>query len=176
MTRRKSLASREPSGKVRRPPRADPTLPSPTEVTRLRDAALAGMRDAVWSSPLGWLYLSGRLSGSQFAAGRRWADLARDYSAATQSPKQPRSANLDPAGGQPPDPDSPAGRREAQQHAHTLHQYLAALAMLNASGAPARKAVQAICEQGQMLAGHHQLASLGVGLTALSIFWSKRPK
>jgi len=174
MTRRKSLASREPSGKVRRPPRADPTLPSPTEVTRLRDAALAGMRDAVWSTPLGWLYLSGRLSGSQFAAGRRWADLARDYSAATQSPKAPRSANLDPAGGQPPDPDSPAGLREAQQHAHTLHQYISALAILNVSGTPARRAVEAICEQGQMPAGHHQLASLGVGLTVLSIYWSDR--
>jgi hypothetical protein len=172
MTRRKSLASREPSGKVRRPPRADPTLPSPTEVTRLRDAALAGMRDAVWSSPLGWLYLSGRLSGSQFAAGRRWATLARDYSAATQSPKQPRSANLDPAGGQPPDPDSPAGLKEAQQHAHTLHQYLAALEMLKHTGAPARRAVAAVCEQATMPAGHAQLADLNRGLSALSAFWN----
>jgi hypothetical protein len=173
MTRRKSLAHREPSGKVRRPARADPTLPSPTEVTRLRDAALAGMRDAVWSSPLGWLYLSGRLSGSQFAAGKKWATLARDYSAACQAPKTPRSANLEPGGGQPPDPDSERGRREAQQHAHTLHQYIAALATLNVSGTPARKAVEAICEQGQMPAGHHQLASLVVGLTVLSIYWSK---
>ena len=173
MTRRKSLAQREPSGKVRRPPRADPTLPSPTEVTRLRDAALAGMRDAVWSTPLGWLYLSGRLSGSQFAAGRRWATLARDYSEAQNGPKIPKSANLDPKGGTPPDPDSPAGLREARRETAVTHQYIAALALLHASGGPSRRAVANCCELGCMPDGMDSLNGLRRGLDVLAAFWRK---
>jgi len=170
MTRRKAMVSREPNGRKKRLP---PTLPPASEVSRLRDAALAGMRDPVWGTTLGYLYLSGKVTGSQFAAGKRWADLARDYSAANQSPKQPRSANLDPKGGEPPDPDSPRGLREAQQHARTLHQYLAGLGIINLAGAPARRAVENICEQGLAPVGHAQLEALGKGLSALSAFWGE---
>jgi len=169
MSRRKALVAREPNGRAKR----TSPLPPASEVSRLRDAALAGMRDPVWGTTLGYLYLSGKVTGSQFAAGKRWADLARDYSAASQSPKQPRSANLDPKGGEPPDPDSEQGRREARQHAHTLHQYIAGLGIINLAGAPARRAVEAVCEQGQVPAGHTQLEALGRGLSALAAFWSE---
>ena len=176
MTRRKSLASREPSGKVRRPPRgaAPAELMSPTEFKRLVDAAGDGLKDAVWGTPLGRLLNDRKITSTQFAAGVRWATLAHDYSAATQSPKAPRSANLDPAGGQSPDPDSDRGRREAQRHTHTKHQYLAALAVLQHTGDSARRAMVDVCELGQMPAGHWALASLRLGLDVLSVFWSER--
>jgi hypothetical protein len=134
------------------------------------------MRDPVWATTLGYLYLAGKVTGSQFAAGKRWADLARDYSAASQSPKTPQSANLDPKGGTPPDPDSPTGAREARREAHVLHQYIAGLGIINLAGAPARRAVEAVCEQGQVPAGHVQLEALGRGLSALAAFWSERRK
>jgi len=176
MTRRKSLASREPSGKVRRPPRADPTLPSPTEVRRMIDAARQGFRDPVWGSMLGVLHARGKITDAQFAAGWRWTVLASDYSLACLAPRQPRSANLNPAGGQPPDPDSAQGLKEAQRHTHTKHQYLAARAALNASGAPARLAVAEVCENNLMVDGVQQLADLNRGLSALSAFWNRRTK
>jgi len=174
MTRRKSLARREPSGKVRRPPRADPTLPSPTEVRRLIDAARQGFRDPVWGSMLGVLHARGKITDSQFAAGWRWTVLASDYSLVCLAPRQPRSANLDPAGGQPPDPDSAEGIKEAQRHTHTIHQYLAAYEALKLAGAPARLAVAEVCENGLMVDGVQQLEALRTGLTVLGAFWSER--
>ena len=78
MTPRKHLAKREPNGK----PQRERSGPSPTEISRLRDAALAGMKDPIWGTQLGILHLSGKLTTSQLAAGKRWAELARDYSAA----------------------------------------------------------------------------------------------
>ena len=171
MSRRKTLAVREPSGKVKRAP---PDLPSPTEVSRLRDAALSGLKDAIWGSMLGQVYLRGKISGVQFAAGKRWADLARNYSLACQSPKEARSGNLNPAGGEPADPDSPQGLREAQQQAHTKHQYIAANAILHHAGEPARRAVMATCEHGIAPIGHDGLENLKVGLSAIAAFWSER--
>jgi hypothetical protein len=134
------------------------------------------MRDPVWATTLGYLYLSGKVTGSQFAAGKRWTDLARDYSAASQSPKQPRSANLDPKGGTPPDPDSPAGLREARQHSQTVHQHLAALELLKLTGDATRRAVADTCELGRMPDGHDQLMALSRGLTVLAAFWAERRK
>ena len=79
MPPRKPLARREPNG---RPRRHRDSGPSPTEISRLRDAALAGMKDPIWGTQLGILHLSGKLTNSQLAAGKRWAELARDYSTA----------------------------------------------------------------------------------------------
>lgn len=170
MTRRKVLAKREPSGKVQR----TPPLPSATEVSRLRDAALAGLRDPVWGTMLGRLYLAGKISGVQFAAGKRWSDLAADYSAICLSPKTSRTVALDPKGGTPSDPDSAKGVREAQRHSQITHQYLAALAILKHTGDVPRLAVRDTCELSLMPAGALHLAALGQGLTVLAAFWGKR--
>ena len=95
MPPRKHLAKREPNGK----PQREPSGPSPTEISRLRDAALAGMKDPIWGTQLGILHLSGKLTSSQLAAGKRWGELARDYSAAVGAPRAPRSAALEASGG-----------------------------------------------------------------------------
>ena len=78
MSRRKSLALREPNGRPQRPPE----LPPPSEVRRLRDAALSGMRDSTWGTELGRLYLVGKITATMFAAGKRWGELAVMYSQA----------------------------------------------------------------------------------------------
>ena len=108
MPPRKHLAKREPNGK----PQRERSGPSPTEISRLRDAALAGMKDPIWGTQLGILHLSGKLTSSQLAAGKRWAELAADYSAATQSPKPPRSVALEASAGSAVDPDSAKGREK----------------------------------------------------------------
>jgi len=171
MTRRKSLASREPNG---RPKRAPPDLPSPTEVSRLRDAALSGLRDPVWGSMLGQLLLGGKITSFQFSVGRKWSELVRDYSAASQSPQLPKSANLDPRGGIGPDPDSPEGLREARQQTFVKHQYLAALEVLNRTGEAPKRAVADTCEAGLHPVGLDGLNQLRKGLDTLGAFWSKK--
>ena len=164
MSRRKVMAARELNGRIKR----ESHLPSPSEVTRLRDAALAGMRDPIWGSTLGWLYLSGKISSLQFAAGKRWNELAADYSSACLSPRAPRSANLDPKGGTAPDPDSPSGRREARRQVLTLEDYQEASGLLKRLGAPVARAVVDVCEGGRVPAGFGELQNLKRGLSALA--------
>jgi hypothetical protein len=164
VTRRKVMANREASGRVKR----DSHLPSPAEVIRLRDAALAGMRDPVWGSMLGLLFLAGKINALQFAAGKRWNELAADYSRATLAPKQPRSANLDPKGGTPADPDSAQGRREARRQVLTLEDYQEALNVLKRLGGPVLAIVVDICEGGRVPGGFAELQHLKRGLSALA--------
>lgn len=60
----------------------------------MRLAALMGMRDAVWGSVLGYLYMSAKLTEEQFHAGDRWTMLARKYHKVMQGPVDPRSVLL----------------------------------------------------------------------------------
>jgi hypothetical protein len=163
MPKRKAMARREASGKIRRPP----PLPSPLEVVRLRDAALAGMRDAVWGSALGWLFLCGKINASEFAAGRNWLMLATDYAQACQSPRPPGSAVLDAMGGTSPDPDSLAGLREARREALAVENYMEALLCLKRYPSAVLTAVQSCCEQSSVPGGLIELKCLKIGLGAL---------
>lgn len=102
MSRRKAIAKREPNGRIQR----DPPLPPPSEVRRLRDAALSGMRDPTWGTELGRLYLVGKITATMFAAGKRWGELASQYSQALCSPApDPKAICLERMGGSPIDPD-----------------------------------------------------------------------
>jgi hypothetical protein len=163
MSKRKAMARREASGKIRRPP----PLPSPIEVVRLRDAALAGMRDAVWGSTLGWLFLNGKIDAAQFAAGKHWVRLAADYAQAMQAPRAVKSAALEPMGGTPPDPDSEKGRRQAHREVLSVADYEAAFTVLKRCPGPVLMAVQVVCEQGMLPVGAVELLTLRAGLSAL---------
>jgi hypothetical protein len=164
MSRRKPMAAREPSGRIKR----ESHLPSPAEVTRLRDAALNGMRDPVWGSMLGWLFLAGKINAVQFAAGKHWNELAADYARATLAPRHPRTANLDPKGGTPADPDSAQGRREARRQVLTVEDYEEALNVLKRLGGPVLAIVIDICEGGRVPGGVAELQHLKRGLSALA--------
>jgi hypothetical protein len=126
------------------------------------------MRDAVWGSTLGYLFLAGKINALQFAAGKRWNELAADYARATLAPKQPRSANLDPKGGTPADPDSPQGRREARRQVLTLEDYQEALGVLKRLGGRVALIVSDICEGGRVPGGYAELQALRKGLSALA--------
>jgi hypothetical protein len=168
MTRRKALAQREPNGRIQRAPQ----LPPPSEVRRLRDAALAGMRDPLWGTELGRLYLVGKINSSMYAAGKRWAELSTKYSQALCSPcPDPKAVCFDRSGGESPDPDSHEGRKEARRHERAVASFIDAHAALKTASLVAERIVRSMCERNEMLQGHESLIALGNGLSTLAGFW-----
>lgn len=173
MARRKHLAQREPSGRVKRQPR-EIELPAPAETRRMRDMAAAGVRGPEWGTMLGRLYLVGHITESQYAAGRRWSGLVADYSAACCSPPAPRTAALDPTGGASADPDTATGAREARRHARMVEAYLSGAEMLKRAGAVPHRVVGLVCEKDLAPAGFFEVEALRIGLQTLAAFWSAR--
>lgn len=168
MSRRKHLARREPNGRAQREPQAT----APSEIKRLRDAALAGMRDPLWGTEIGRLYLAGKITATMFAAGKRWAELATKYSQALCSPSpDPRAISLDRAGSHHVDPDSPEGRREARRHVRAVASFIDAHAALRTHSTAADRAVRATCERNDTISGHAELLALSGGLSRLAAFW-----
>jgi hypothetical protein len=171
--KRDNLARREPNGKLQRMRQArELALPPPTETRRLMDAAVAGMRPAEWGSSLGRLYLAGRVTETQYAAGRRWCRLTEEYSQALLSPRAPRTAPLDPMGGTSPDPDTASGAREAKRHARMRAEYEASIKALGHAGAAAVRVVEAVCEQDLAPVGFVEIEALRSGLQTLAAFWA----
>jgi hypothetical protein len=176
MSRRKHLVAREPSGRPRRVAR-DPDLLSPGEVRRMIEGAKAGLRDAVWGSALGRLQLTGKLTSSQFAPGKRWAEVVAGYDVACRAPSPPRSARLEPGvAGAPVDCDSVMGEREARQHQRAVLDYLSGRNSLRLAGSAAERVVDSVCVQDRAPAGLHELDALRTGLQSLSTWWSARRK
>ncbi len=168
MSRRKALAKREPNGRIQR----DPPLPPPSEVRRLRDAALSGMRDPTWGTELGRLYLVGKVTATMYAAGKRWGDMSSLYSQALQSPApDPKAVSFDRSGGSSPDPDSHEGRREARRHERAVASFIDAHAALKTHSPASERVVRSMCERNEMLAGHENLLRLTEGLFVLAAFW-----
>ena len=173
MSRRKHLAIRKPSGGIRH---VKSELLSPTETRRLMEGASTGLRDAAWGSMLGRIYLTGKISASEFAAGKRWNELAVEYSQACQSPHQPRTAALETHGGTPADPESATGARQARRHHRATAAWLDGRNALRVVGSTAERVVNAVCAEGQAPAGLSELESLQEGLRALSALWSAKRK
>jgi hypothetical protein len=78
---------------------------APTEIRRLRDAAMRGLRDPQWGTELGRLYLDRKISTAMYGSGRWWADMAAKYRAALCSPSPtPRTCQFEVSiNGKPPD-------------------------------------------------------------------------
>ena len=166
------MAIREPNGRAKRVP--SPRMLAPSEVRRLRDAAASGLRAAEWGSSLGWLYIHKQIDDRQYAAGRLWCEIMRNYGAAAQGPRQPKTANLDPSGGTSADPDSDTGHREARRHVIWTGMGDAGSKRLERAGKLAVRVVNAVCEQDQMPAGIVDLHWLRKGLDELSTLWAGR--
>lgn len=171
MSRRKTMAQREPNGRAQR----EQPLPAPAEVRRLRDAALSGMRDPLWGTEIGRLYLAGKITATMFAAGKRWAELAASYGQALQSPApDPKAISLEHTGRASIDPDTPEGRREARRHARAVQSFIDAHAAITASADRGRRIagiVRDVCERGNLVVGHQNLIDLSRGLSLLAAFW-----
>jgi len=162
------MAKREPNGRIQR----EPQLPPPSEVRRLRDAALSGMRDPTWGTELGRLYLVGKITATMYAAGKRWGEMASQYSQALCSPSpDPKAVCFDRSGGESPDPDSYEGRREARRHQRAIASFIDAHAALQTNQPGSERLIRSMCERNEMLLGHESLLSLSRGLSELAGFW-----
>ena len=117
-----------------------------------------------------------QINASQFAAGKLWAELVANYSLAAQAPRPPRTALLDDAGGQPVDPDSAKGAKQARQHERACANYLEGRHALRLAGSEAERVVDSVCVQDQAPAGWYELQALRTGLQALSAWWTARRK
>jgi hypothetical protein len=166
MGKRRSNVVREPNGRVQRVAIADDY--APVEIVRLRIAATLGLRDAVWAAPLGWLYVSHKISAAQFGAGQWWHALAAAYSSAQQSPNAPRSVALEPHRGHSADPDTARGRREVAAHHAAINSYYDARDALKTAGPTAMRVVIETCEKQQMPAGVGEIEALRRGLKLLA--------
>ncbi len=165
-SRRKSrlVTAREPNGRIQREAREDT---APTEVRRLRDAALRGMRDPEWGTELGRLYLEGALTGAQYAAGKRWRQEASDYRQAIGI-FPVRSASLERGShGHDVDPDSDEGQKQATRDRNGAEHFFAAHARLITAGTLAEAVVRRICEDDAAPCGFAEHKALRNGLSSL---------
>lgn len=171
--KRKSMHRREPNGKPQREAKQQTRqheMPSPAEVKRLRDAAMIGMRDAIWGTVLGYLHLSGKLSIDQFTAGVHWARLSRFYHRAMEGPRDPRSNLLTRV--------STSNAPKPEQHdAHAMVQaYEAVMREISVTthGAQRLAAMVRVCELNLLPTSPQQVQELVDGLEIARNFWLRR--
>lgn len=85
---------REPSGRLSRAAKQIVGADSVGEIKRLREAALSGMRDRLWGTQLGRLWLEGKITAQQFRAGRQWDELMAKWRAVHCGPRFNPKAGL----------------------------------------------------------------------------------
>lgn len=159
------VTAREPNGRIQREGREDA---APTEVRRLRDAALRGMRDPEWGTELGRLYLEGALSGGMYAAGKRWREEAAEYRQAI-GVFPVRSASLERGShGHDTDPDSEEGQKQATRDRNGAERFFAAHSYLASVGNLAESVVRRICEEDEAPCGFAEHQALRKGLSSLA--------
>jgi hypothetical protein len=164
--RKRRFSAREPNGRIQRE-----TEYAPTQIRRLRDAALRGLRDPEWGTELGRLYLESAINDVMYRAGNRWREQASRYRNAI-GVFPIHSASVEPvARAMTPDPDSDEGREQARRETDAAERFFAAHAALIASGALAENAVRRLCEEDQSLIGISELKAARCGLQALAMHY-----
>jgi hypothetical protein len=165
--------AREPSGRRSRAVARSAPEYAPTEVKRLRDAALAGMQSPEWGSELGRLLLAGKLEPELYAAGQRWAECATRYRQALDAPRpNPPAAGFEPKSRATAlDPASSAGQKQTAREIAAIGALQEAQAALRAAGVLAERVVRRVCEHDEAVCGTNELVALQRGLLALALFW-----
>jgi hypothetical protein len=166
MSKRKNLKVRTASGQLSRAGRVREFPPA--QVKRLRDAAMAGLRDPEWGTELGRLYLEGTITATMYAAGKDWREKAARY--VTSLGHFPvRSILVENRGGSlPPDPDTPEGQKRARREADAMERFFEAHHVLLGAGKLAEATVRQLCEHDEGPCGTAELIALRNGLTALA--------
>jgi hypothetical protein len=160
------LKARTPSGQLSRAGR-ERELP-PTQVKRLRDAAMAGLRDPEWGTELGRLYLEGTITATMYAAGKAWREKAAKY-VSTLGHFPVRTILVEGRGGSlPPDPDTEEGRKRARREADAMERFFEAHHILLSAGKLAEATVRRLCEHDEGPCGMSELIALRNGLSVLA--------
>lgn len=162
------VASREPNG---RPTRSSEREFSPTQVRRLRDAAMAGLRDPEWGTHAGRLFLDGTLTAEMYAASKWWREMAATYMVAICAPSpHPKATSMEAGRGSTPvDPDSELGKVEALGHAKDAEAFLSAHAALVGVGMMVERTVRRLCEQDEAPVGEQERLWAICGLKRLAL-------
>lgn len=181
MAKRKTkiVPVREPSGRLARSTEEEINALPPATARRMRDAAARRMADPVWGSQLGRLFLEGKLSASQFEAGKRWGSLVRSWHRAIGAPKPypgegpiafmgtVRAANVD----DDPSLDTEEGKLLRRKRLALGSDMQQAHAVLIGAGMLAERAVRATCEDNEVPVGALGMMNLQCGLSWLSRHW-----
>jgi hypothetical protein len=137
-------------------------------VKRLRDAAMAGLRDPEWGTELGRLYLEGTITASMYAAGKAWREKAARYvHSLGHFPVRTILVEAD-RGSLPPDPDTDEGRKQARREADAMERFFEAHHVLLSAGKLAEATVRRLCEHNEGPCGMAELIALRNGLSALA--------
>lgn len=162
----RALKSRTPSGQLSRAGR-EREFP-PTQVKRLRDAAMAGLRDPEWGTELGRLYLEGTITATMYAAGKDWREKAARY-LNTLGHFPVRTILIEGRGGSlPPDPDTEEGQKRVRREAVAMERFFEAHHVLLSAGKLAEATVRRLCEHNEGPCGMAELIALRNGLSALA--------
>lgn len=165
--KRKSMAVREPNGRVSRAG-AEERL-SPVVVKRLVAAAAAGAGDARFGSEVGRLLLAGDLTTRQASAGWRFSEVIADRARAIGADRLEARSMAFERGvrGAAVDPGSLVGRALDARDRRAVARYERAAAVLVACGA--LDDVRRLCEGvGASLVGYERLVRARAGLDALA--------
>src|SRR3990167_3899985 len=162
--RRRLVLVREPNG---RPSRAGYDREyAPTQIKRLRDAAMIGLRDSEWGTELGRLFLERVITAEMYAAGKWRREMAREYHIAIGAPQpDPKPVSYQRGiSGTLPDPDSEAGKERTRRDIAAIAVFQEAHAALLGAGKVAEMAVRRLCEQDQGPVGIFELQYVRRGL------------
>jgi hypothetical protein len=165
--------AREPNGRRSRIVTRSAPQFAPTEVKRLRDAALAGMQNPEWGSELGRLLLAGKLEAELYAAGQHWAECATRYRQALDAPRpNPPPARFEPKSpAAAVDPASAAGQKQTAREIAAIGALQEAHSSLRTAGVLAERVVRRVCEHDEAVCGTGEFVALRRGLLALAMFW-----
>ena len=166
----KLLRKREPNGRYQRPSKQEQEF-APAAIVRLRNAAINAVLPAEWGSVAGQMFLTGRISATEYSCTKRWHALATKYHHALGCHGM-KSAQMERSHSHPPDPDSDEGRLQARREARDRSRYEAACRVLEAIGC--RSAVDRCVLEDQAPAGIEELERLKKGLAALAAHWKYR--
>ena len=161
------MVAREPNGKPQRTHGQSEI--SPTEVRRLRDAAINGLRSDEWGSELGRYYLCGHITDQMYAAGKYWAMLAARYHQAIGAKPHEKALALERGSrGSAPDPDSDRGQAIAKGERKHVNKFLDVLTALEHAGPQATRLVRALCEYNQSPATYGEFLLIRAGLALIA--------
>lgn len=141
------------------------------EAKRLRDLAVAGIRERIWGSTLGQLFVTNTITASQFEAGRRWDELHRKYGFAIDA-RPVRSATLTRgANAVAADPNSDEGWAITERDMGIIWEFRAAHKVLKDRPAIEMR-MRALCEgMGQQPDSLADLQMAVQGLDLLAKHW-----
>lgn len=145
---------------------------APTQVKRLRDAAIMGMADPEWGTELGRMFLQHSITPEMYAAGKRWSEMAASYQHAI-GVFPIRSISLERGiRSAQPDPDSDKGQEVSRREINAQERFFEAHSILISEGCLAEAVVRRLCEHNEIPVGTSELLKLRVALLALARYWN----